>query len=376
MKAARPLAAGWLLVLLAGASEPGQAVPRYAARYGQRCALCHVDPSGGGQRTLYAAQYLVPAELAAGWLAPEEIAANDPSLGKNLTAGFDLRTIYHRSDPARPGVDNFLQMQGAVHLTFQLSSRMAAYVSRGQSQTTEAFGVAHVLPWDGHVKIGRFTPAYGWRFADHTQYTREILGWSAPGQSDVGIEASLNPGRWTASASVTNGNRGSIADNNQQAGYAGQLLYRANFSGVGLGAGGSIWRNSDPSGRRLDRGPFGYVAVGPFIWLGEAGWSTLDPGRSAAERTAWLTSQELTVRLRRGLELRGTYDFFDPDLDLKSGSRDRVGAGVEFLPYPFLALHGMVRREEFVGAARGSTPAPEVDQPDRDWFELQVHVLF
>src|SRR5437667_11789971 len=51
-------------VLLAlGASEAG-AVPRYSARYGQKCALCHVNPSGGGLRAAYASQKLVPEEIA------------------------------------------------------------------------------------------------------------------------------------------------------------------------------------------------------------------------------------------------------------------------------------------------------------------------
>ena len=30
------------------------ALPRFAARVGASCSLCHVDPSGGGMRTDYA----------------------------------------------------------------------------------------------------------------------------------------------------------------------------------------------------------------------------------------------------------------------------------------------------------------------------------
>ena len=38
----------------------GYTIPRYSARYGQDCNLCHVNPTGGGQRTTYATQYIVP----------------------------------------------------------------------------------------------------------------------------------------------------------------------------------------------------------------------------------------------------------------------------------------------------------------------------
>jgi len=45
------LLASWLIT----AGEAG-AVPRYSARYGQSCTLCHQNPTGGGMRTLYASQ--------------------------------------------------------------------------------------------------------------------------------------------------------------------------------------------------------------------------------------------------------------------------------------------------------------------------------
>ena len=40
-----------------------RAVPRYSARYEQNCMLCHVNPSGGGMRSAYAVQELIPKEF-------------------------------------------------------------------------------------------------------------------------------------------------------------------------------------------------------------------------------------------------------------------------------------------------------------------------
>jgi len=364
------VAAAALLPL--AASVPAEAVPRYAARYGQRCILCHVDPAGGGQRSLYATQYLIPVELAADSLSAEEIAGIDPVLGRNLSVGLDVRTIYHASDPPRPGIDNFLQMQSAFYLSFQLSERYTAYVNKGQTGTPEVFGIAHVLPFDGYLRAGRFTPAYGWRFADHTMYTRERLGWFAAQRTDVGLEAGVHPGPLSLSGAVTNGNRGASNDGNTRLAYTGQGMWRGRWKELLVGLGGSIWSNRDGAGRRLDRGPYGYLALGPLAWLGEAAWTTLEPP-AGGETTGWVVSQELFARLRQGIELRATYDFEDPDIDRRNGSRERLGFGAELLPYPFLAFHPMVRRESYEGV--GAVPgAPDLE--DATWIELQVHWLY
>ena len=365
-----------VLLGLTALAEPGLSVPRYAARYGQRCTLCHVDPSGGGQRTLYAVQYIVPMELSLQRLTAEEIAGIDPVLGKNLTVGLDLRTIYHASDPPRPGIDNFLQMQSAFYLSFDFARRFSAHVNRSQSGTLDVFGLAHVLPLDGHLRVGRFTPAYGWRFADHTVYTRELLGWFAQGRTDVGLEAAVNPGRFTFSAALTNGSRGAAADADERLAVTGQGIVRANWRELGAGLGGSIWSNHSATGERFDRGPFGYLTFGPATWLGEAAWSTNDPPGPGSERTSWVASQELSWRVLQGFDLRATYDFFDPDLDRESGTRDRIAAGLDLLPYPFLNLQTMVRRERYEGAPRGAPSAPEAVGDDTTWFELQVHLLY
>lgn len=374
----RTLTAG-LVVLLAGlaAGEAG-AVPRYAARYGQRCTLCHIDPTGGGQRSAYAAQALVPRELSTFLLSEEQIAALDPGLGRSLSIGADLRTIYHRSDrePQAQSYENFLQMQSSVHLALQLSPRFVARVTQGQSGTREAYGLAYLLPWHGWLKAGRFVPNYGWRLADHTQVVREALGRSAPLDTDTGVELGVAPGSWQWTLSGTNGAAGSALDDDDELAWTSQVAWRGRIAGAGLAAGASLHGIDTPSGRRLDRGPFASVSAGRWTWLGECDWSGVDPDGAGGERTRWVASQELTMNAARGIDLRATWDFVDPDLDRKSGAWWRAGGGVEFLPYPFLALHAMVRREESIAPAPGRPAAPGIPRPDATWFELQFHLLY
>ena len=81
------------LALLAG---PAGATPRYAMKVGQKCSLCHTNPTGGGQRDPYATQYLLPTRLAVK-RGDEEPRTHDPTIGDHVTLGADLRTFYLRS---------------------------------------------------------------------------------------------------------------------------------------------------------------------------------------------------------------------------------------------------------------------------------------
>jgi hypothetical protein len=53
-------------------------------------------------------------------------------------------------------------------------------------------------------------------------------------------------------------------------------------------------------------------------------------------------SQEFSAELMRGFWVTGTHDFYDPDKNLKTGSVQRFGIGVDTLPYAFLGIQGMV----------------------------------
>ncbi len=354
-----------------------QATPRYAARYRQNCNLCHHNPTGGGMRSLYASQYLVPTEMVIRPLPAERLEKIQPQVSESITIGTDVRMIHHWAEETRPAPErNFFQMQGDLYLRFQADERLSAYMDRGTSSTLEIFGLAYVLPWNGFVKFGRFTPAFGWKFDDHRQFTREgrssdtlppDLFFEPPAQTDVGIEVGLYPRRFFLVASLLNGTSGNSFDLDEELGHTVQLGYRFAVGPFGLVAGGSWWRNIESGGQRTAAGPFAALQVGPFVWLGEADWSNLDGDTS--ERTALLTSHEVTWQLRRGLDLRGVYNFADPDVDRDTGSRMKVGGGVDALVTPFLGIKAMVNAYE-------NTAGVHVQSPDYVQSELTLHLFY
>jgi hypothetical protein len=362
---ARAAAIGLGLLLVAAASH---ATPRYAARYEQTCSLCHDDPSGGGKRCAYAAQYIIPAELATLRPGKDAQALIDPQLGRNLSIGLDLRTLHLYSDDDR-SPQNFFEMQGDLYFAFDLAPRLSAYVQSGLSGAYEVYGLARVLPASGYVKVGRFAPPYGWRLADHTAFVREYGGFRPPAHTDVGIEAGLFPGRFTLQAAVVNGARGSTRDVDRDLAASGLVLGRFHPVGLALAAGASFAYNPrEVTGERvLASGPFGSLNWKRFTWVAEVDWQ--QRGRASNRTTGLLLSHELSCQLARGVDLLLTHDFRDPDLDRRSGAQERFGVGCEWLATPNSQVRLALYRHRF-------EDGPELGGDDHLQTEAQIHFLY
>lgn len=296
----------------------------------------------------------------------ETIERLDPSLTDAVSVGADLRTVYTYS----PDVDHregFFQMQSTFYACLQPSERFALVLAQGQSETREAFGLAYVLPHTGYIKVGRFTPAYGWKFEDHTHAVRDRLGFAPPAQTDVGVEAGLAPGKLGLQVSVTNGAPGLIIDNDHRLAGTLRVDGRTRIAGAGVALGGSAAYAESAAGVRRTWGFFGSVRTGPVIWLGE--WDViLAPETGSADAMA--SSHEVTVDIARGLTFRTVLDFYDPDVNRRSGAVFRYGAGLDAFVNPAFGVLAMALWNE-----RDS--GPDVTGEDV-YFQPTViaHVLF
>ena len=346
-------------------SFKAQALPRYGARYEQSCALCHVNPTGGGMRTRYAAEELAPRELSWSPATPGALEALDTRLSKHVTIGADFRELYVTSDDPDRQI-HFFQMQGDVYLALQLDSTSTLYFDRGLSNTYELFALHYPTPWL-YVKAGRFVPAYGWKFDDHTHSVREDLGFGPPGNSDVGVEIGVSRGPLDLQLGLANGNPGAIQDGDVSHSGNGSALYRLRAGPVmaGIGASG-VYRHA-PGGKLDLMGLRGSLSLTNLTWLGEVDRMRRESPLSPVQ-VGLSTSHELSWALRQGLEVLATYDFYDPETDLQSGARSRYGAGVFLMPRPYLSIEALYRTTR-------TDPGPALAG---DWDEAvaQLHVFF
>jgi hypothetical protein len=304
------------------------ALPRYSAQYGQRCALCHVEPTGGGLRTQYATRFLIPEEMSLTRMEPEELESIRPDLNPAVTVGLDLRSLVYQGEG---GTGGQLDMQGDAYVGVQATSQFAAFIELGKGGTHEYAGLAYVLPASGYVKAGRFTPDYGWQWADHKMASREYLlvetGQESPrGLAEAGIELGMHGQTWEVTGSVLQG-----AGQNGES-YAARLALRRSYGPVNLALGTSVIRRQLPTAHARAWGGFGYAAAGPVAWV----FQVDETGNGL--RNGLLISQELTYRLARGLHARGVYSFVDPDHREKTGTRNRWGLGFDSLINPFFGV--------------------------------------
>jgi len=346
-------------------SSHAEAVPRYSARYEQKCALCHVNPSGGGLRTAYASQKLVPEEIA--WVSskPPALGDLDPMIAKHIMIGTDFREVYVGAD-LRSARANFFQMQADLYFAFQLEPRLTLYYDRGQSGSYELFGLGYPVP-SLYVKTGRFVPSYGWKFDDHTMFVRSELGFMPPANSDVGVEAGWSRGGFDLQAGLVNGSRGATLDNDLLMAGTVNAVYRHRLGPVGAALGLSGYHKPGDIADEDTWGAYGYLTLKGATWIGEADFFQTRSG--GATTVGFVASHEVTYRVRQGLELIGTYDFFDPDRDRGAGAKTRWGGGVAVMPRSYASLSALLRHTNFDEG---------VDFSGSEFTEtvLQLHLLY
>ena len=351
------------LIASAFLTSLASATPQFAVRYNKSCQTCHVNPTGGGMRSMHGAQIFSYMELP--WKELDdfsELENFNPKVGKNFQFGVDFRTLYYTSDDPTFG-NSFLTMEGTFYTAIAPTDKTLVYLAKGLYSSFEGFVLFRDLPMFGAVRAGRFTPAYGWRSPDHNTYTRSYLGYGQGRGNEDGVEFGLYPSDWEVSASITNGSVG-ITDGDRGKTTSVRALKRHSFGDLNLTAGGS-WRYAEfnlgkgqPVLTPLTRtfGPLWGLNWGKWTYLGEIDWND-------ATATSLVVSHSLGFLVKQGWNISAAYDFYDPDTDTKNGANWRTRIGAEIFPAGYLELMPGFVWERVSGRERGTG-------------ELQLHVWF
>ena len=337
-----------IAILCVVLNVPLSSLPKFASRLKVSCQNCHVNPAGGGMRKAFGVTYGQQELPVPSWQEESGLNGFSTKLNEFIAFGADLRTLalVEQGDPS--GRSSFFQMQTDVYASAQLAKKASLYVSKGQGDRFEAFGLANVLPLGGYVKAGWFAPAYGIRMDDHTIFTRSKTLFASSSAQDAGLELAVSPGPVTLTGALSNGASASIDDNQAKA-----VLGRAEgsfaISTVNVNLGGSYYNNASSTGVTTLYGAFAMVSLNENLTLlGE-----LSRRRDFLNTAASLTSQnilslELDFVVTQGLDLKIEYDFFDEDIEYTSGTEQRFVLGAEFYPLAGIELRPMyiIRKEE------------------------------
>ncbi len=332
-----PVVALLLLVCV----SPAFSLPQFALRTGARCQSCHMNPTGSGMRSEFGSkQYgreTLPMEMFRDVSAFEDF---EPKLSETFSMGMDVRTLFQRLGADHS--NSFFEMEGNLYINAQLNKFLSIYLDKGLYQGFQIYGIVR-LPENLGLKVGKFLPAAGLRTDDHTAFSRQgvpgvlDLPFGARGE-DTGIEAIYSPDHLLFTAGIFNGESGGTGGL-ATAGFGrkrlasairGEYVNRLSDA-LGISAGASYYSTGDFNGEYSKlgiAGIFGGIDLLKTVTVqAEFDAVAYTPLLSGTATTGRIVYAEANVLVAPGFDLKLQYDFTDPDIDVKSGTYSRIGAG-------------------------------------------------
>ncbi len=326
---------------------PASAEPTFLSKQYPRCTACHYAASGGGLLTPYG-RSLSREEIST--FGPQG-AGGDPasggtageenflfgSLGSEspLQFGLDVRPSHLEVDVPGRSVDdrNFL-----MNLDLQAAWRRDRWTAYGAIGREPASGgglisyehwVAYRITDRVSVRGGRFLPAYGVRFADHTSFTRERLDLAQDDQV-YGVEVGVSTDRSLLQVSIGPGRAESLIDDDGRQAFTSSGRFQFDLSPRTVLAGSVLYRReSEVGARSTDTGlSFGYA---PAAWL--TTWTHADVRFQALSMStrSYIFANQTSVEAFRGVWLRVSPQLRWTNTDPRGEVR-RMAYGLDFYP--------------------------------------------
>lgn len=350
-----------LLFLLAtmALASPAWAEPTFLAKQYTRCTACHYSPTGGGLLTPYG-RLLSHRELSTiggTETAPAAGTEDDPN-GEQAFLYGALRNALgpvHLGLEMRPAHLRIGFPGGHQDMTFLMNLDLigalqengwTAYGSVGREPPNSAVRNGRTVPdaafvsyehWISYqtdqgfrIRAGRFLPAYGVRFADHTAYTRTDLDFDRNDQV-YGVEVSDTMGPSLVQVMVSPGKAEAILHDRRHRGFSTAGRWQFDLASRATIVGSAIYRQSTDVDLQSGAvgGAFGFAPTSHVsIWT--EGDANLQP--KAAGGRSWVVVNETSVEVYRGIWLK-----FSPQLHTSGGTPGfsdlrRLAFAVDLLP--------------------------------------------
>jgi hypothetical protein len=328
-----------LLPLLLIAAE-AHAEPYLAVQTGFKCGQCHVNPTGGGERTVFGNVF-----------AQTQLAANRVDTGgdvwtgeinKFLSVGGDLRTQFQVSkQPGTTSTDDFELEQARVYASANvIPNRLFVYVDEQVAPNSATNREAYAFYWSAnhewYVKAGQMYLPFGFRLQDQSAFVQQITGINMT-NPDQGVEFGLEKGHWDAQLAISNGTAGGPeVDHGKQ--FSSQLIYVESIWRLGVAAN----FNNVAEGNRWAGGLFAGLHTGPIAWLGEV--DVVDDRSSpVAQGRQLATLAEANWLIAKGNNLKFTFEYLDPNRAVSNNGQDRYSIVYEMTPIQYLQIRTGIR---------------------------------
>jgi hypothetical protein len=353
-----------LLGALAGLLASGRAAaePYLAVESGLKCASCHVNPAGGGKRTPFGELY-ARSQISA--QAVNLSAESKPwtgdvtkwfAVGADVRGGYDSVSIPGQSTESQSDLTRATAYLDFIALPNLLSFYFDEKVAPDNAENREAYVL--FTPHNGRyrVKAGQMFLPFGLRLQDDDAFVRQASGVNFR-NTDDGVELGLELPKWSAQLAVTSGaeDNGSDDRTSLTAAYV-QTRWRV---------GASYNLNPDPLGDRDMGAVFAGLKTGPISWLAEL--DLITDKSSSGDTRSYATLVEGNWRVRKGHNLKFTYEYLDPNRDQGQDGQERYSAVWEYSPVQFV--------QSRVGLRHYDGPS-SVPVTNREEAFAELHVYF
>ena len=354
-----------LVAFLAALAEPSSAEPHFAVQKGLKCMACHTSPSGGGQRTAYG-NIFAQTELPAMTLRDAADGYWTGELSKYLAVGADVRGRWVRNDvPGQSTASDTELEEVLAYLDVRIiPDRLSVHldVKAFPDEPVERELYARLATKNGRYSLrgGQIFLPYGLRLQDDSAFIRTVPGinFNTP---DIGWEAGIEQGDWSAQFAVTRGTAGGPEIDSGK-----QYSLRVSYVRSRWRLGGSANFNDTPFGDRRMQNLFAGLKTGPVAWLAQAD-IIIDEGTPTGRRESSVSYIEASLNPRRGHYLRASFDYHDPDRDVANDEQNRISLVWEFVPIEFVQLRAGARRYDGI---------PQNPFQNREQLFFDVHLMF
>jgi hypothetical protein len=343
----RAAVAGFLAAALPATAG---AEPRFLSKQYTRCSSCHFSPTGGGLLTPYG-RSLSHRELSTFFEPAPPGGAAEPSprgeeaflwgaLGDRLEPvhlGIELRPSHLELAVAGFESDRNILMTADLIGAFRRDEwtvygqvgRQPAVPGASAKFDSYEYWVARQPERGWGFRVGRYLPAYGIRFADHTAYNRSLLGFEQYDQI-FGVEVSQAADRYLLQVSLSPGLAEAIIDDDGRRAFTASGRLQIDLTPRTALVASGIFRD----GSRVEaRSGSGGVALGfaPISRL--TLWNQLDARfrEHAPDGTTYVFVNETAFEAFRGVWLKLSPQFRS-DGGITTPGLTRWVVGADFLP--------------------------------------------
>jgi hypothetical protein len=318
MRSVLPHFARVMAALALAGAQAAWAEPMFLGRQYARCTTCHHSPAGGGLLTAYG-RALSHRELS----TTGDRRAGDPGAETPGEEAFLWGALGNRLGPVQLGADlrpshlTFAFDGTRTHRAFWMTADLQAavrlqqwtvYGQVGRRPTAGGAELASTEYWVAHesadgigIRAGRFLPAYGIRFADHTSFNRQLLGLAQFDQV-YGVEVSRATDRSLLQITAGPGRAETLLDRGGEGAFttAGRLQYDVTPRIVVVGS--ALYRQSQGLEPRTGIGGAAFGISPAARWTI---WTQFDvENREGLPRLRYVLVNETSFEALRGVWLK------------------------------------------------------------------------